>query len=116
MGGFAEASCSRAPFRSKNGRTAWDRNTVVVVDEAVMRDALHRRAAGRRASIGAEGIPAGDNRHLASMERSGLFVEHRAAHRTTGRGAQSRAGGQLVGGRLPGLPARSCYARAPPNR
>ena len=80
--GFAEAATAHsALFRLKNGRTSWDRNTVVIVDEAAMLDS---RVTGellteaRRA--GAKVILAGDDRQLASIERGGLFSELRQRH------------------------------------
>jgi ATP-dependent exoDNAse (exonuclease V) alpha subunit len=46
--GFTEAGTVHAElFRLKNGRTRWDRNIVVIVDEAAMPDTSHRRAADR---------------------------------------------------------------------
>ena len=65
----------------QDGRTGWDRGTVVIVDEAAMLDArvtgefLHE---ARRS--GAKLILAGDDRQLASIERGGLFAELRQRH------------------------------------
>ncbi len=80
--GFTEAgTVHSALFGIKNGRTSWDRRTVVVVDEAAMLDS---RVTGellteaRRA--GAKVILAGDDRQLASIERGGLFTELRQRH------------------------------------
>jgi len=80
--GFTEAATVHsALFGLKNGRTNWDRRTVVVVDEAAMLDS---RVTGellteaRRA--GAKVILAGDDRQLASIERGGLFTELRQRH------------------------------------
>jgi len=80
--GFTEAgTVHSALFGLKNGRTSWDRRTVVVVDEAAMLDS---RVTGellteaRRA--GAKVILAGDDRQLASIERGGLFTELRQRH------------------------------------
>ena len=67
--------------RLKNGRTSWDRRTVVVVDEAAMLDSRvtgELLAEARRA--GAKVILAGDDRQLASIERGGLFTELRQRH------------------------------------
>jgi Ti-type conjugative transfer relaxase TraA len=80
--GFAEAgTVHSALFKLKNGRAAWDRNTVVVVDEAAM---LDTRVTGELLSAarqaGAKLVLAGDDRQLASIERGGLFAEMRAAH------------------------------------
>jgi Ti-type conjugative transfer relaxase TraA len=80
--GFANASTAHAElFKLKNGRTRWDRNTVVVVDEAAMLDSKvtgELFAEARRA--GAKMILAGDDRQLASIERGGLFTELRQRH------------------------------------
>ncbi len=80
--GFTEAATVHsALFGIKNGRTSWNRRTVVVVDEAAMLDS---RVTGellteaRRA--GAKVILAGDDRQLASIERGGLFTELRQRH------------------------------------
>jgi Ti-type conjugative transfer relaxase TraA len=80
--GFTEAgTVHSALFRLKNGRTSWDRNTVVIVDEAAMLDTPvtgELLAAARQA--GARVILAGDDRQLASIERGGLFAELRQRH------------------------------------
>lgn len=80
--GFGEAGTVHAAlFALKNGRTAWDRRTVAVVDEAAMLDTRvlgELLAEAKRA--GAKVILAGDDRQLASIERGGLFAELRAAH------------------------------------
>ena len=80
--GFAKAGTVHAElFSLKNGRTAWDSRTVVVVDEAAMLDSRvtgELLAAAR--SAGAKVILAGDDRQLASIERGGLFTELKARH------------------------------------
>ena len=80
--GFTEAgTVHSALFGLKNGRTSWDRRTVVVVDEAAMLDSRvtgELLAEARRA--GAKVILAGDDRQLASIERGGLFTELRQRH------------------------------------
>jgi len=80
--GFAEAATAHSElFRLKNGRTSWDRRTVVVVDEAAMLDSRvtgELLAEARRAR--AKVILAGDDRQLASIERGGLFSELRQRH------------------------------------
>jgi len=80
--GFTEAgTVHSALFRLKNGRTTWDRDTVVIVDEAAMLDTPvtgELLAAARQA--GARVILAGDDRQLASIERGGLFAELRQRH------------------------------------
>jgi Ti-type conjugative transfer relaxase TraA len=80
--GFSEAATAHSElFRLKNGRTSWDRRTVVVVDEAAMLDSrvtgeLLAEARRTRAKV----ILAGDDRQLASIERGGLFSELRQRH------------------------------------
>ena len=80
--GFREASTAHsALFKLKNGRTSWDRNTVVVVDEAAMLDTRitgELLSAARQA--GAKVVLAGDDRQLTSIERGGLFTEMRERH------------------------------------
>ena len=80
--GFTEAATAHSElFRLKNGRTSWDRRTVVVVDEAAMLDSRvtgELLAEARRAR--AKVILAGDDRQLASIERGGLFSELRQRH------------------------------------
>ncbi len=80
--GFREARTVHAAlFALKNGRTEWDKRTVVVVDEAAMLDTRvtgELLAAARQ--VGAKVILAGDDRQLASIERGGLFAELRQRH------------------------------------
>ncbi len=80
--GFREARTVHAAlFALKNGRTEWDKRTVVVVDEAAMLDTRvtgELLAAARQ--TGAKVILAGDDRQLASIERGGLFAELRQRH------------------------------------
>ena len=80
--GFSEAGTVHAAlFALKNGRTNWDRHTVVIVDEAAM---LDTRVTGELLTearkSGAKLILAGDDRQLASIERGGLFTELRQRH------------------------------------
>jgi Ti-type conjugative transfer relaxase TraA len=83
--GFAEAGTLHAElFRLKNGRTQWDRRTVLIIDEAAMLDTRitgELLAEARRA--GAKVILAGDDRQLASIERGGLFTALREQHGAT---------------------------------
>ncbi len=80
--GFREARTVHAAlFAIKNGRTEWDKRTVVMVDEAAMLDTRvtgELLAAARQA--GAKVILAGDDRQLASIERGGMFAELRQRH------------------------------------
>ena len=80
--GFGETgTVHSALFALKNGRTAWDSRTVLVVDEAAMLDSriTGELLAAARAS-GAKVVLAGDDRQLASVERGGLFTELRQRH------------------------------------
>ena len=80
--GFREAGTVHvALFALKNGRTSWDRRTVVVVDEAAMLDSrVTGEVLAEAKRAGAKVILAGDDRQLASIERGGLFTELRKAH------------------------------------
>jgi len=80
--GFAEAGTVHAAlFGLKNGRTSWDRRTVLVVDEAAMLDSrVTGEVLAEARAAGAKVILTGDDRQLASIERGGLFTELRKAH------------------------------------
>jgi Ti-type conjugative transfer relaxase TraA len=80
--GFREARTVHAAlFALKNGRSSWDRDTVVVVDEAAMLDTrVTGELLGAARQAGAKVILAGDDRQLASIERGGLFAELRQRH------------------------------------
>ena len=80
--GFTRASTVHAElFRLKNGRAAWDKSTVVIVDEAAMLDTRVTRELLLEARRGgARLILAGDDRQLASIERGGLFAELKQRH------------------------------------
>jgi len=80
--GFTSASTVHAElFRLKNGRTRWDHDTVVIVDEAAMLDTRITGALLTEArKAGAKLILAGDDRQLASIERGGLFTELEQRH------------------------------------
>ena len=80
--GFTEAGTVHAAlFGLKNGRTSWDRRTVVVVDEAAMLDSrVTGEVLAEAKRAGAKVILSGDDRQLASIERGGLFTELRKAH------------------------------------
>ena len=65
----------------QKGRTAWDKNTVLIVDEAAMMATEHLAAltsAARKA--GAKLILAGDDAQLASIEKGGMFETLRQTH------------------------------------
>jgi Ti-type conjugative transfer relaxase TraA len=83
--GFARASTVHAElFRLKNGRAIWDKNTVVIVDEAAMLDTrITRELLFEARRGGARLILAGDDRQLASIERGGLFSELKQRHGST---------------------------------
>jgi Ti-type conjugative transfer relaxase TraA len=80
--GFGDTSTVHAAlFRLKNGRTHWDRNTVLVIDEAAMLGAqITGEVLTAAHQAGAKVILAGDDRQLASIERGGLFAELRRRH------------------------------------
>jgi Ti-type conjugative transfer relaxase TraA len=80
--GFSDTSTVHAAlFRLKNGRTHWDRNTVLVVDEAAMLGAqITGEVLTAAHQAGAKVILTGDDRQLASIERGGLFSELRQRH------------------------------------
>ena len=72
-------------FFQANGRydraPAWDRRTLVVVDEAAMMDTrTYKRLMDRAAESGAKVILAGDDRQLGSVERGGMFTVIKEAH------------------------------------
>ena len=83
--GFDRAeTVSSALMRQANGRAAWDRRSVLVVDEAAMLSTKHLSALLTAASgAGAKVILAGDDKQLSSIERGGMFPtlarEHGAA-------------------------------------
>jgi len=81
-GGFTEAGTVHAElFRLKNGRTRWDHDTVVIVDEAAMLDTrITGELLTEARKAGAKLILAGDDRQLASIERGGLFTELKQRH------------------------------------
>ena len=80
--GFSEAGTAHAElFRLKNGRTSWDRRTVVIVDEGAMMDSrVTGEVLGEARRFGAKVVFAGDDRQLSSIERGGLFSEMRQRH------------------------------------
>lgn len=72
-------------FYQENGRhdraPAWDRRTVVIVDEAAMLDTnTYARLMRRAADSGAKVILAGDDRQLSSVERGGMFTALKERH------------------------------------
>jgi Ti-type conjugative transfer relaxase TraA len=72
-------------FFQENGRydraPAWDRRTVVIVDEAAMLDTnTSARLMRRAADTGAKVILAGDDRQLSSVERGGMFTVLKERH------------------------------------
>ena len=80
--GFGETgTVHSALFALKNGRTAWDGRTVLVVDEAAMLDSrVTGELLAEARQAGAKVVLAGDDRQLASIERGGLFTELRQRH------------------------------------
>jgi Ti-type conjugative transfer relaxase TraA len=80
--GFGEAGTVHAElFKLKNGRTQWDRRTVIIVDEAAMLDTrITGELLAEARQAGAKVVLAGDDRQLASIERGGLFTALREQH------------------------------------
>lgn len=80
--GFDEAGTVHAElFKLKNGRTKWDRRTVIIVDEAAMLDTrITAELLAEARQAGAKVVLAGDDRQLASIERGGLFTALREQH------------------------------------
>jgi ATP-dependent exoDNAse (exonuclease V) alpha subunit len=64
-----------------HGRTRWNRNTVLIVDEAAMisTEQLARLTAGAK-QAGAKLILAGDDKQLSSIEAGGMFETLRQTH------------------------------------
>jgi Ti-type conjugative transfer relaxase TraA len=73
--GFTRAATVHSElFALNNGRGAWDRRTVVMVDEAAMIDTKMMAAVTEHAyAAGAKLILVGDDRQLSSIERGGMF-------------------------------------------
>ncbi len=80
--GFAHADTIASELKLfESGRTAWDKRTVLIVDEAAMvaTEHLAHLAAAARAT-GAKLILAGDDKQLGSIERGGMFETLRQTH------------------------------------
>jgi hypothetical protein len=80
--GFTHAETIASELKKiENGRGTWDRNTVLIVDEAAMvsTDNLAKLAAAARQS-GAKLILAGDDKQLGAIERGGMFETLRQSH------------------------------------
>ena len=73
--GFGHAATVHAElFALANGRTAWSRDTVAIVDEAAMLDTrMMALLATSAAEAGAKLILAGNDRQLSSIDRGGMF-------------------------------------------
>jgi len=80
--GFSRASTiARELKQIKKGRSQWDNNTVLIVDEAAMIATEHLTALTAAAgSAGAKLILAGDDHQLGSIERGGMFETLRVTH------------------------------------
>ena len=79
--GFAANTIASELKGLEKGRTAWDKNTVLIVDEAAMIATEHLAAvtsAARKA--GAKLILAGDDAQLSSIEKGGMFESLRQTH------------------------------------
>ena len=89
--GFTEAGTAHAAlFRLKNGRTRWDRRTVVIVDEAAMLDSPRHRRAVRRGAAGRGESDPRRRRPPARQHRARRAV-HRAAASGTARRKSPRS-------------------------
>jgi Ti-type conjugative transfer relaxase TraA len=75
--GFSEAATLHsALFQLKNGQMQWGPDTVVMVDEAAMiATPILSELLGAADQAGAKLILCGDERQLASIERTGMFAE-----------------------------------------
>jgi Ti-type conjugative transfer relaxase TraA len=73
--GFARAGTVHSElFALNNGRTSWDKKTVVMVDEAAMLDTkLMAMVTSHAQAAGAKLILIGDDRQLSSVDRGGMF-------------------------------------------
>ena len=80
--GFKDArTLHSALFALKNGRDSWNRETLLMVDEAAMTGSPIAAELLRYAEeAGAKIIPVGDGGQLASIERGGLFSEFYDRH------------------------------------
>jgi hypothetical protein len=80
--GFKNANTIASELKGiEAGRTAWDKNTVLVVDEAAMIATEHLASLTKAAhQAGAKVILAGDDAQLASIERGGMFETLRQKH------------------------------------
>ena len=79
--GFAHAATVHAElFALANGRTAWSRDTVVIVDEAAMLDTrIMALLTTSAAEAGAKLILAGDDRQLSSSTAAGCLARSKIA-------------------------------------
>ena len=100
--GFGHAGTIHAElFALANGRTAWTRDTVVIVDEAAMVETtIMALVTAWAADAGAKLILAGDDRQLSSINRGGMFAVLKDRH-----GAATLSAGQtpVQDRRAPGL-------------
>src|SRR5271170_3381843 len=80
--GFGHAATLHSElFALNNGRRTWDKQTVVVVDEAAMLDTkLMAMVTAHAHDAGAKLILVGDDRQLSSIDRGGLFAVLKDRH------------------------------------
>ena len=80
--GFTRANTIASELKSlEHGRAQWDKNTVLIVDEAAMISTANLAALTAAAgSAGAKLILAGDDKQLSSIERGGMFETLRLSH------------------------------------
>jgi len=68
-------------FSIEKGRSQWDRQTVVILDEAAMIDTRNlARLTEHATKAGAKVILIGDDRQLSSIEHGGMFAVLKARH------------------------------------
>ena len=79
--GFAIAAPRRQLYAHDKGRSGWDANTVLIVDEAAQLSTGSLSRLTRAAEqTGAKLILAGDDAQLSSIERGGMFERLRETH------------------------------------
>lgn len=81
---YANTAHRELYYQERGGTHAiprWDRDTLVIVEEAAMLDTnIYGRLMRQAADKGAKIILAGDDRQLASVERGGLFTQFKERH------------------------------------
>jgi hypothetical protein len=79
--GFEANTITSEMLALEKGRTNWNRNTVVIVDEAAMLSTEAKaRVTAAAKQAGAKLILAGDDKQLSSIDRGGMFETLRQNH------------------------------------